>query len=126
MNAAPATDLWDTMSLADAREAMRFMMTADESAAFGALPTTVTGWRGCYAFNKRGFSWSLDKATAERFPFLRRYRQDAQPLLVRGEVQRDSIMALKLDRNEAEVEVVPSRVKIRAISHARYGALERA
>ncbi len=183
MSAAPATDLWDTLSLADAREAVRFsnsynrletvielaglmepadwltllgaewsvcddiakhstdagaplwdtpfedlawsplrwrhhMRAADEVAVLDALPATVIVYRGCYAFNKRGFSWTLDKATAERFPFLHRYRQDAKPLLVRGEVQRDHIMALKLDRNEAEVVVVPSQVKIRAISHA--------
>jgi hypothetical protein len=188
MSATPATDLWTALSLADAREAVRFcnsynrldtvidlawrmepadwltllgeewescddvakhttdaggplwdtpfedlawsplqwrhhMMTADEVKALDALPPIVTVWRGCYAFNKRGFSWSLDRATAEGFPFLHRYRQDSQPLLVRGEVHRDHVMALKLDRNESEVVVVPSRVKIRAISHARQSAM---
>lgn len=184
MSAVPATDLWETLSLAAARDAVRFcnsynrletvidmawrmepadwlallgeewsscddiakhatdagaplwdtpfedlawsplhwrahMMTSDEAGALDGLPATVTVYRGCYALNKRGFSWSLDKATAQRFPFLHRYRQEGQPLLVRGEVQRDHIMALKLDREEAEVVVVPSRVKIKAISHAR-------
>lgn len=95
------------------------MMTAEERMALDALPQIVTVWRGCYASNKRGLCWSLDRAVAERFPFLHRYRQEGQALLVRGEVDRDHIMALKLDRDESEIVVLPSRVKIRATSHAQ-------
>jgi len=93
------------------------MMTPDELAALNALPPLVTVWRGCYAHNKRGLSWTLDRDVAQRFPLLHRYRHVGQPLLIRAEVARDQILALKLDRNEAEVIAI--RPKIRSISHIR-------
>lgn len=113
--------LFDTpfADLADAPENFRhFIMTPDELEAFNVLPRLVTVWRGCYAHNKRGFSWSLDRDVARRFPFTHRYRQNGQPLLIRAEVARDQILALKLCRSEAEVIAI--RPKIRAISHASH------
>ncbi len=104
--------------LADAPDDWRHhMMTPDELEAFEALPQLVTVWRGCYAHNKRGLSWSLDRDVAQRFPLLHRYRHDGQPLLIRAEVAREQILALKLDRQEAEVIAI--RPKVRAIGHIR-------
>lgn len=60
-------------------------------------------YRGCYKTNKRGFSWSLEREVAARSPFLYRYRQDDQALLVRATVAKRDIVALKHDREEAEV-----------------------
>jgi hypothetical protein len=113
-------DLLDTQ-FADLTESpldfRHHMMTADEGAALKALPENVTIFRGCYADNKRGLSWTLDKATAAKFPTLHRYRQNGQPLLIRACVARDEILALKLDRREAEV--IARRPKIQAISHIK-------
>jgi hypothetical protein len=102
---------------ADPLELRRHMMTPEEVDALEALPETVTVFRGCYAHNKRGLSWTLDEATARKFPLLHRYQQDGQPLLIRAEVARDKILALKLDRDEAEV--IATRPKILAISHIK-------
>lgn len=93
------------------------MMTGEERAALARLPAVVTVYRGCYANNKRGFSWSLDPAIAATFPTLNRYRQVGQPLLIRATVERDAILALKLDREEQEV--IAERPKIVAIRHIR-------
>jgi len=113
-------DLWDTPFglLAEfPTEYRHWMMTAEERTALELLPETVTIYRGCYANNKRGLSWSLSRATAERFPMTHRYLQKCQPLLVRAEVPRSQILALKFCRNESEVIAI--RPKIRAISHIR-------
>jgi len=112
--------LWDTpfSDLAEYPESWRHhMMTPDELAAYNVLPPIVTVWRGCYTHNKRGLSWSLDRDVARQFPLTHRYRQDGQPLLIRAEVARGQILALKLDR--AESEVIAIRPKVRAISHIR-------
>lgn len=79
------------------------LMTDAEQAEFEALPDQLTVYRGCYAFNKWGFSWSLARDVAASFPFLHRYRQDDQALLVRATVAKNDIVALKHDRQEAEV-----------------------
>lgn len=78
------------------------MMTAEELAAYEALPDTVTIYRGCGKKNKNGASWSLDKNIAARFPFLNRY-QVADPTLVTATVNKCHILAVKLGRNESEI-----------------------
>lgn len=84
----------------------RLMMNAAEREALAKLPEVVTIWRGCYAFNKWGLSWSLEPSVASGFPFLHRYCHDGeQALLVKATVPRKEIIALKLDRSEAEVIV---------------------
>lgn len=102
----------------DAPAALRpALMTDLELAQLEALPDPVTVWRGCYASNKWGLSWSTDRETAERFPTLARYRQEGQPLLVKAVVAKQDIIALKLDRNEAEI--VAWRPKHISTSHLR-------
>ena len=83
----------------------RPMMTAAERRKLASLPDTITIYRGCYEYNVRGLSWSLDRDTAAKFPTLNRYRQPGQPLLVTATIPRDMIFALKLDRGELEVIV---------------------
>lgn len=79
------------------------MMEEHERAALAALPALVTIYRGAdRGVNEDGLCWSLDRAVAVRFPFLNRYRA-ADPVLVTATVERERIIALKLDRNEAEV-----------------------
>lgn len=89
----------------------RCLMTPDELKAFDALRGEVTIYRGCYRSNRRGLSWSLDRATAERFPSLHRYRQDGQPLLIEARASKaEHILAVKLDRGEQEVVAWQPRI----------------
>jgi hypothetical protein len=90
------------------------MMTDDERGALAALPPVLTVYRGAYWFNKRGLSWTLDRAVAEKFPFLMRYAHHYHghaPLLLTGRVRRDRCV-LKVDRNE--VEIIAPRMHITA------------
>ena len=112
LDGTPFADLYEAPDLW-----RHHMMEPDELEAYKALPQLVTVWRGCYANNKRGLSWSLSRDVAAQFPLNHRYHQDGQPLLIRAEVARDQILALKLDRSEAEVIAI--RPKVRAISHIR-------
>jgi hypothetical protein len=80
-----------------------YIMDPDELAAFEALPDHLTIYRGCYQNNKWGLSWSLDREQAARFPFLHRYQQDNQALLVRATTSKSHVVALKSDRGEMEV-----------------------
>lgn len=89
-------------------------MDANERAWLGALPQQIGVWRGCYEHNRRGYSWSLAREVAERFPRLNRYRQDGTPLLIEGELAKCDVAFLKLDRQESEIVTVPDYVKIRA------------
>jgi hypothetical protein len=87
-------------------------MTDRERAYLASLPAVVDVWRGCYAANTTGFSWSTEEQVARRFPQLNRYSQAGQPLLVHGQVRKSSILFVKLDRDEFEVVVFPQRVRI--------------
>lgn len=81
------------------------MMTDEERDAYANLPDVVEVYRGCYAPNKWGLSWTTDSSLALRFPFLNRYRHVGTPLLVRARAKKSQIAALKLDRAEAEIIV---------------------
>jgi hypothetical protein len=101
-----ADSLFDETPFADLLREPEFrahLMTPAEQAALAALPDEVEIFRGCYAHNKWGLSWSLDRSTAERFPLLHRYRHEGQPLLVRARIAKADILAVKLCRDEAEV-----------------------
>jgi len=78
------------------------MMNEADQAAFDKLPEVLTVYRGCGKRNMIGASWSLDKAVAQKFPFLERYKVK-EPLLVTGKVNKANVLALKLDRNEQEI-----------------------
>ena len=97
------------------------MMDGAELEAFDQLPEVLTVYRGCYALNKWGLSWSLDRTVAERFPFLNRYGGQGRPLLVKATLQKSQVAALKLDRSEAEI-VTFARPKCVSISTARMPA----
>lgn len=82
---------------------VRSVMEADELAAFDALPSVVSVYRGADRHkNVDGLSWSLDRAVAERFPRMLRYYSD-QPVLVHGRVHKSHVLAVKLSRNESEI-----------------------
>jgi hypothetical protein len=108
-------DAWTACdNLSDHRQALRAilgvasrseldaMMDARELSVLAALPTRLEVWRGCYARNRAGLSWTLDPAVARRHVTLNRYTRQAVPVLRRGFVRRDRAV-LKLDRRESEV-----------------------
>jgi hypothetical protein len=82
---------------------VREMMDDAERKAFDALPDVLTIYRGAYEHNKWGYSWTTDRAIAEAFPFLNRYRGDGRPLLIKATIEKSRIAAVKLDRDEMEV-----------------------
>jgi hypothetical protein len=84
------------------------MMEPQECLAWEAMPERLTIYRGCGPSNMLGASWSLSRTVAAQFPFLNRYRQ-AEPLLVTATVPRNRILAIKLDRGEAEVITFDAR-----------------
>ena len=92
------------------REELNAMMDAREREALAALPTKFTVYRGCYACNRRGLSWSTNRAIAETFPSLNRYRRRGdRPLLITGSVAKRQAV-LKLDRDESEIIAAKVRV----------------
>lgn len=81
---------------------LRAMMSSHERRAVGYLPPVVTVYRGCYAVNRDGLSWTLSREVAVRFPTQNRYRRTGDvPLLLTGAVERQRLV-LKLDRKERE------------------------
>lgn len=80
------------------------MMDADGTQAFDNLPEAATIYRGCYEENKwGGLCWTLGRTLAEQFPFMPRYAGKRRPLLIKAELQKRDMVAVKLDRNEAEI-----------------------
>jgi hypothetical protein len=80
-------------------------MTAEEQATLAMLPEQITIYRGCGPKNKSGLSWTLNRETAVKFPFMARYRTE-QPILLRATISKHRAAALKLERGEDEVIVV--------------------
>jgi hypothetical protein len=87
-------------------------MTVEAQRAYGALPERIAIFRGCYARNKSGYSWTTDRDVAARFPFLSRYRGPTEPLLLTAIVKRKNIAFMSVDRNEAEIVVMPRHRRI--------------
>lgn len=93
------------------RHDLDLMMNDEERAALAAMPERFEVWRGCYARNRPGLSWTTDSAIAERFVRLNRYRRPGElPVLRRGHTKRERSV-LKLDRGECEV-ITPTVFKI--------------
>ena len=91
------------------------MMTEAERVAFMALPTRLTVYRGVdRGVNELGFSWSLNRTVAERFPFFRRYQAD-DPVLVTATLHRNRAIALKLGRDEQEIITRPEVVRVKSV-----------
>jgi len=99
------------------------MMTRAERRRFASLPGVVVIYCGCGEANINGACWSVSKETAERFPFLNRYRT-AVPLLVTATVEKQDILALKHDRSEDEIITLdPNIINVEPISQGREAEL---
>jgi hypothetical protein len=79
-------------------------MNDEERMAFEALPEQITIYRGCGPKNMFGFSWSLDRKIAAKFPFSSRYWTD-EPKLLTATISKNRAAALKLARREQEIIV---------------------
>lgn len=113
-----AQELIDAVEFAAESMPVMQMMNETEQAVFASLPETITVYRGCYENNKWGFSWSLEREVANRFPFLTRYRQQGRPLLIKATIEKSKVAAVKLDREESEV-IMFDRPKCISIAKAR-------
>jgi hypothetical protein len=88
-------------------------MTDEDRQYYEALPERVPIFRGCYARNKGGFSWSTSREAAMKFPFYNRYRDpDGQPMLFSATVRKTEIAFITGDRAEYEVIVMPRHRRI--------------
>jgi hypothetical protein len=87
-------------------------MTNEDRQYYEALPERVPIFRGCYARNKSGFSWSTSREVAMRFPFYMRYRGHGQPMLLSATVLKTKIAFITGDRSEKEVIVMPRHRRI--------------
>ncbi len=94
-----SADLFNLFS----REELNLLMTSDELTQWELLDDEVVVWRGCYALNFHGLSWSLSRDIAKEIPFMNRYCvQGTEPLLLKDKVKREHLV-LKLERSEQEV-----------------------
>lgn len=81
------------------------MMTPAERRLYRALPDPVIAYRAAGRINRLGLSWSTSKPAAERFVRLARYRQP-DPRILTGTFPRRQIVAVKTDRDEAELIIL--------------------
>ena len=80
------------------------MMTREEQKALAALPEKLEVYRGCNPVNRDGFSWTLDRSTAEWFAY-RFSSIKGQPILLTATIERSMITAVNLSR-KGEREVI--------------------
>lgn len=78
------------------------MMQPEDLVGFRSLPATMTVYRGCYAHNLVGLSWTLDPDIARKFVTLNRYRHSGKPILAVGRASR-ARCAFISDRAEREI-----------------------
>jgi hypothetical protein len=91
-------------------EDLHQMMTAAAVDQWQSLPDSLIVFRGCYAANHAGLSWSLDRQIASGFPFLNRYRRFGDTaLLLTGAVLKSRVLVI-VERDE--FEVVSAQVSI--------------
>lgn len=88
------------------RQLLDKMMTSNEHEALAMLPDVVLVFRGQDHTLPFGLSWSLEQKIAEQFPFNSRYRC-TNPVLLIAAIPKQSIVALKLDRDESEAIILP-------------------
>lgn len=85
------------------------LMTPEEKESLAAMPPLLPVYRGCQAFNKKGWSWTLAKDKAIWFS-KRCYR--GTPLVLSGEVRKDDVLAYFTGRGESEILIAPNAVKV--------------
>jgi hypothetical protein len=95
-------------SLLDTTGHVRNLMNPEENGLYDQLPDSVICYRGCDASHLVGASWSTDRETADRFPFFQRHSASV-PVVVTAKVRKQEILAIKTDRDEAEIITFSAR-----------------
>lgn len=105
-------DVW-RMLLTAHPDGPRSMMDDRDRAAYDALPDVITVYRGASrGQNESGLSWTLDRFRAEWFA-TRLGASD--PVLIRGSVTKEYVIAHFLGRGEDEIVVLPEDVHIEEV-----------
>lgn len=94
------------------------VMTTAERRALATLPATVTVYRGCIReLNERGWSWTLDRESAEHFAIMANGPRMALfggssgvPVVVMARMPRRLVLAYLTDRGEDEIVLNPAHV----------------
>lgn len=88
----------------------KFLMDKDEYKTFEALPQTITVYRGLQKdATAKALSWTLDKSVAEWFA----HRFDYNGEVVEGSIDKNYVFAYFDRRNEKEIVLDYTRVKIK-------------
>lgn len=97
------------------RDIRRWFMTPDEMASFERLPARIKVWRGCGSEDSvAGLSWTTDRDLATKYGryavgWRRRSFKMAgtKSMLVSATVRKAGVFAVKLNRAEHEVVIMP-------------------
>jgi hypothetical protein len=98
----------------------------DEQAVLADLPDRIRVFRGCWADNVEGWSWTLSVDVARKFATW--MPVDGQPLIVEGKVAKGEILAYLGGREEQEIVVDPRHViqrRIRKLPKKRITLMDR-
>jgi hypothetical protein len=95
-------------------------MSPEETAVFGRLPERIRCWRGGGRQQVLlGVSWSLSRAVAERFARYCCCTRRAMfglgaddPVVVSAAVEKSRVFAVKLDRSEREIVILPGGARV--------------
>ena len=87
------------------------VMSDEERAALASLPQRFEIWRGVSNEDAvRSYSWTLNRELARRFAD--RFADDESlPLLAAGWITKADVLAYFLERDEAEIVVLPENVQ---------------
>ena len=87
-------------------------MDAVERRYLGSLPESIEIWRGCCNLNRDGLSWTTKRKKAEWFATRNHILHRRIPELLRGTVNRDDILFVKVARREFEIVPRPGMVTV--------------
>jgi hypothetical protein len=96
------------------RQHRELLMTDEEITALAGFPETVDVYRGGAGRGcSRGFSWSLDRGTAEGFAYrMARLRGMQFGTVFKAAAPRASVIAYLREREEEEILINPAHLKI--------------
>ncbi len=86
------------------------VMTNMESKRLRRLHKEPTIYRGCWAGNAAGWSWTLSRKTATWYA--NRCPYDGQPLIIKGRVRQTDILAYFGGEGHEELVIPPGRVRV--------------
>ncbi len=86
------------------------LMTEEENKAFKELPETIKIYRGVKgdSIEELSYSWTLERPVANWFAT--RFRKNG--IVLEGKCSKFDVAALFLERNEAEIFIIPDDVEI--------------